>query len=93
MRHYYLTRSGRLRRKDHTLLFELSGDDNLTVDESAAAPDEAADIESAADIGGGLGADELGELLLSETEETDLTAELSDLKTSTKKPLPKLRCG
>lgn len=35
-RHYYLTRSGRLRRKDNTLAFELSGDNEFG--EEAAAP-------------------------------------------------------
>lgn len=70
-RHYYLTRSGRLRRKDNTLQFEPSGEaedeqksDNLTEVEA----DFAEEMFSA--IGQNLGDDFLGDLNLeTETEE------------------------
>lgn len=63
-RHYYLTRSGRLRRKDNTLLFELS-EDAKREDEQAESVDAEmlADLEDAAGIGEGLGEDLMGELL------------------------------
>ena len=53
-RHYYLTRSGRLRRKDNTLAFE----------SAATAPEEELEDagETFSDTGDGLGADFLGDL-------------------------------
>lgn len=69
-RHYYLTRAGRLRRKDHTLQFELLGEQaeppeellsNATVepDFDGVLPDEVLP-----NIGENIGADSLGEFLL-----------------------------
>lgn len=73
MRHYYLTRSGRLRRKDNTLLFELAGED----EENKLQPIET-EVESElveeilSTIGQSLGDDSLGEFLLEdETKETE----------------------
>jgi CRISPR-associated endonuclease Cas1 len=66
-RHYYLTRSGRLRRKDNTLLFELTGE---TEQEKTAASQniEALDACSAENLSGiigrNLGDDFLGDLSL-----------------------------
>ena len=59
MRHYYLTRSGRLRRKDNTLAFESAADEVEA--ETEIAPEEG-DAESFGEIGDGLGADFLGDL-------------------------------
>ena len=61
-RHYYLTRSGRLRRKDNTLAFEPAADE--TENEAAIAPEEELEDtgETFSEIGGGLGADFLGNL-------------------------------
>lgn len=59
-RHYYLTRSGRLRRKDNTLLFELSED----LDQAESDQSESLEFSEGEDapIGEGLGEDFLGEL-------------------------------
>ena len=67
-RHYYLTRSGRLRRKDNTLLFELAGEEEKNespnnIDET----EEEFDAEDLSNIGQNLGADSLGEFTF-ETE-------------------------
>ncbi|MGC2237145.1 MAG: type I-B CRISPR-associated endonuclease Cas1b [Pyrinomonadaceae bacterium] len=64
-RHYYLTRSGRLRRKDNTLLFELSEDaeENKLSNNSEAS--ELAE-EMLSNIGQNLGEDNLGNILLEE---------------------------
>jgi CRISPR-associated protein Cas1 len=67
-RHYYLTRSGRLRRKDNTLLFELAGEEEKNespnnIDET----EEEFDTEDLSNIGQNLGADSLGEFTF-ETE-------------------------
>ena len=71
-RHYYLTRSGRLRRKDNTLLFELAGKDE---EQSQEKIEEKADEEFAeeilSNIGQNLGTDGLGEFL-AENEAEDL---------------------
>lgn len=74
-RHYYLTRSGRLRRKDNTLLFELSGKEekkeNAERNGKESVPEEFP-------VGQGLGEDLLGNLSF-ENEETFLqTAETAD---------------
>jgi CRISPR-associated protein Cas1 len=65
-RHYYLTRSGKLRRKDNTLLFEPAGENVETEKPSENAADNEADEnfgnENAAPIGQGIGADHLGDL-------------------------------
>jgi CRISPR-associated protein Cas1 len=74
-RHYYLTRSGRLRRKNNTLLFEIAGEtekEKLSEngsDESAINGELAEEILS--NVGQNLGNDGLGELLL-EAEAEDL---------------------
>jgi CRISP-associated protein Cas1 len=74
-RHYYLTRSGRLRRKDNTLLFELSGEQESK--KIAESRDEAAEDfqseEVSGMIGRGIGEDSLGDLNL-ETEAAELLA-------------------
>jgi CRISP-associated protein Cas1 len=74
-RHYYLTRSGRLRRKDNTLLFELSGEQES--EKIAESRDEAAEDfqseEVSGVIGRGIGEDFLGDLNL-ETEAAELLA-------------------
>lgn len=67
-RHYYLTRSGRLRRKDNTLLFELAGEEEKSespnnIDET----EEEFDTKDLSSIGQNLGADSLGEFTF-ETE-------------------------
>lgn len=73
-RHYYLTRSGRLRRKDNTLLFELAGE---TEDEKNLenSPKNEMNNDSPEEIlstvGQNLGADFLGDLNL-ETEAEEL---------------------
>ena len=63
-RHYYLTRSGCLKRKDNTLLFELAGD----VEENGASNNvnEIKDFseKGLSNIGQNLGADLLGDLTL-----------------------------
>ncbi|MEP7038675.1 MAG: type I-B CRISPR-associated endonuclease Cas1b [Acidobacteriota bacterium] len=63
-RHYYLTRSGRLRRKDNTLLFEPADEKDENENNEIEAAEENADSESeiASLIGEGLGEDFLGEL-------------------------------
>lgn len=89
-RHYYLTRSGRLRRKDNTLLFELSGEAEdekslNTLDESEIDMELPGEILS--NIGQNLGADGLGEFL-QEDEAADLieTLEAED-ETETDAPV------
>ena len=61
MRHYYLTRSGRLRRKDNTLCFEPAADERET-EILAEGETETFGDEMSAEIGDGLGADLLGDL-------------------------------
>ncbi len=62
-RHYYLTRSGRLRRKDNTLAFEPAADE---VENGTAIVPEEIEAENSgetvSEIGDGLGADYLGDL-------------------------------
>lgn len=77
-RHYYLTRSGRLRRKDNTLRFELSGE---TEDEKVLGNSDIAEIDTdfaetvSSEIGQNIGVDFLGDLNL-ETEAEDLISAL-----------------
>lgn len=62
-RHYYLTRSGRLRRKDNTLAFEPAADE--VENRTAIVPEEIEaenSGETVSEIGDGLGADYLGDL-------------------------------
>ena len=81
-RHYYLTRSGRLKRKDHTLLFELAGD----VGEENELPntfDETEEELAAAvlsNIGQNLGADALGEFALEDENLVEATAAENEIE-------------
>ena len=61
-RHYYLTRSGRLRRKDNTLCFEPAADE--TENETPTVSEEEIENsgETVSGIGDGLSADFLGDL-------------------------------
>ncbi len=64
-RHYYLTRSGRLRRKDNTLAFEPAAEteEEKAVEESSAPEVEAENFGAVDSMtGDGLGADFLGNL-------------------------------
>lgn len=75
-RHYYLTRSGRLRRKDNTLLFELSGDEEKPKTEEFISEKDSDNEESElsevySTIGQNMGADALGEFQL-ENDAEDL---------------------
>lgn len=66
-RHYYLTRSGRLRRKDNTLLFELSGEaEKEETPENSAETEINEDLsaEISSTIGRNIGEDFLGDLNL-----------------------------
>jgi CRISPR-associated protein Cas1 len=90
-RHYYLTRSGRLRRKDNTLLFELS---NETEDERISGESPASEItedfnnEISSTIGQHLGEDFLGDLNL-EIEAGELIASFeSERKTEEENNTP-----
>lgn len=74
-RHYYLTRSGSLKRKDNTLLFELA-ESEKEKDETEESV-EIFDDESAV-IGEGLGEDFLGELF-DEPQVESKIVELSDI--------------
>jgi len=76
-RHYYLTRSGRLRRKDNTICFEPAADE--TEIEAGFPAEEETDIsgETHSETGDGLGADWLGSL------DYDAPAALEDKTTLT----------
>lgn len=64
-RHYYLTRSGRLRRKDNTLCFEPSGGEEVGGVEAAAADDDYVTAATAVGVGiGDVGDDGMGDLSL-----------------------------
>ena len=67
MRHYYLTRSGRLSRKDNTLLFELSADEeeDREAEIGETEPDEDLSLLES------LGEDELGKFVLEDEKEND----------------------
>lgn len=91
MRHYYLTRSGRLRRKDNTLAFEPAAENEESVgeDENAPPAEDESEIsdETKAIFGDGLGADFLGDLGLepeTRAAENDLSAILD---ADTEKPV------
>ncbi|CAN5528370.1 type I-B CRISPR-associated endonuclease Cas1b [soil metagenome] len=79
-RHYYLTRSGRLRRKDNTLLFELSGEiagekpkiEEAEINQAETEDDGSEEVLST--IGQEIGADYLGELLLEKETENLIEA-------------------
>jgi integrase len=72
-RHYYLTRSGRLRRKNNTLLFEIAGETEKEKLSAVGTDEPMIDEELAeevlSNIGQNLGADSLGEFLLEERAE------------------------
>ena len=70
-RHYYLTRSGRLRRKDNTLLFELSEDAKKEAEIDLAEIEFESGNENFSIVGEGLGDDLMGDLSL----EPDLAGE------------------
>lgn len=74
-RHYYLTRSGSLKRKDNTLLFELAenGDDEEKTEDLREETDE-----ENVKIGDGIGEDLLGELFDEPNSESELI-ELSEI--------------
>lgn len=95
-RHYYLTRSGRLRRKDNTLLFELSGETDEEkpkteefISEEDSDIQDAKPEESLSIIGQNLGADALGEFQ-PEDEAEDLIKSLeaeSENETGNEEPV------
>ena len=71
-RHYYLTRSGRLRRKDNTLLFELSNkaeESDLSSDFNETEIEAELPKEILSNIGQNLGGDALGEFPLEDKAE------------------------
>ena len=70
-RHYYLTRSGRLRRKDNTLLFELAEDEKETAESESNKETIESGAEIDSPIGEGLGEDFLGDL----TNEPEIESE------------------
>jgi CRISPR/Cas system-associated endonuclease Cas1 len=87
-RHYYLTRSGRLRRKDNTLLFEPAGeaeDDNLPDDFAEAEEEPEAGVLS--NIGQNLGADALGEFALEDENIIESLAAEDEIETETDAPV------
>jgi len=87
-RHYYLTRSGRLRRKDNTLLFELAGEEEKNespnnIDET----EEEFDAEDLSNIGQNLGADSLGEFMLETESLIEALAPENETETETDAPV------
>ena len=87
-RHYYLTRSGRLRRKDNTLLFELAGEEEKNespnnIDET----EEEFDAEDLSNIGQNLGADSLGEFMLETESLIEPLAPENEIETETDAPV------
>lgn len=75
-RHYYLTRSGRLRRKDNTLLFEpASADDSERAGDDASVLEGAQKTEEAApaEEAGELGEYDMGDLALEPEHAGDFT--------------------
>ena len=72
-RHYYLTRSGRLRRKDNTLCFEPSSKDSQGADRDAGDDEEARASEealAAAELGAVEG-EGMGDLMLEPEAESE----------------------
>ncbi|MDQ3750094.1 MAG: type I-B CRISPR-associated endonuclease Cas1b [Acidobacteriota bacterium] len=87
-RHYYLTRSGRLRRKDNTLLFEPAGEaeeSNLPDDFVEAEEESKTDVLS--NIGQNLGADTLGEFTLEDENIIESFAAENEIETETDAPV------
>jgi len=87
-RHYYLTRSGRLRRKDNTLLFELAGEEEKnespnTIDET----EKEFDAEDLSNIGQNLGADSLGEFMLETESLVETLAPENEIETEPDAPV------
>lgn len=77
MRHYYLTRSGRLSRKDNTLLFELSEEteENIETEEVNFETDEDLSLLES------LGDDELGKFVLEDEKENDEPVRIAEKRT------------
>ncbi len=93
MRHYYLTRSGRLSRKDNTLLFELSGEQEETKPLTNELEVESEMLEEILlTIGQNLGDDSLGEFLLederAEIEQVSEVENDSPVKVTEKRTIP-----
>ncbi|MCD9189179.1 MAG: type I-B CRISPR-associated endonuclease Cas1b [Pyrinomonadaceae bacterium] len=89
-RHYYLTRSGRLRRKDNTLQFELSGknEDDKTAGNSVEGELDRDFIEAiSATIGQNIGEDFLGDLNLETQVDDQVKAFGNESDTETKTPV------
>ena len=78
-RHYYLTRSGRLRRKDNTLCFEPAADE--TENETPTVSEEEIENsgETVSGIGDGLSADLLGNLDYDAPDALDSETTLADI--------------
>lgn len=84
MRHYYLTRSGRLSRRDNTLLFELAETEDEAADKNDNVPtaeSEATDFGEAAEILADLGDDELGRFILEDETENDAPLRVTEKRT------------
>jgi CRISPR-associated protein Cas1 len=79
-RHYYLTRSGRLRRKDNTLCFEPSAADEAPRAEVEAAPDDL--IEQVGQGIGEAGHDSMGDLSLDPPAVSDNTGDAAALESA-----------
>lgn len=77
MRHYYLTRSGRLSRKNHTLLFELANEEEESPESEVLSPESEEDfslLES-------LGEDELGNYILEDENENEEPIRVTEKRT------------
>ena len=90
-RHYYLTRAGRLRRKDNTLSFEPTAADAPAAEpelSGAMAQAQATAELAGADTLGAVGADGMGDLLLEPEAPEDVTAqEQAALESEQQKPV------
>src|SRR5437868_4159784 len=90
-RHYYLTRAGRLRRKDNTLSFEPTAADAPAAEpelSGAMAQAQATAELAGADTLGAVGADGMGDLLLEPEPIEDVTAqEQAALESEQQKPV------
>lgn len=87
-RHYYLTRSGRLRRKDNTLLFELAGEEEKNESpNNIDATEEEFDAEDLSNIGQNLGADSLGEFTFETESLIESLVRENEIETETDAPV------
>ncbi len=79
MRHYYLTRSGRLSRKNNTLLFEIAGEE----EERESPESEVQSLESLEEFSllESLGDDELGKFILEDEAENESPIRVTDKRT------------